>query len=370
MAIKILFFHFDLGNGGAEKVLVNLANNLDPEKYDITVKTLFNYGENKDTLNSNIHREWVLDKKPFRGVTKMLRLFSPRLLHRLFVKDSYDVEVAFLEGTPARIVSGCPNCSTRKYAWIHVEIGEKKQFFGSFRNMNEASICYHKFNGIACVSEYTMKRFVDVTGWNDLPISVVHNVLEVDKIIRESHAAIPLSLNPSELNICSVGRLNTQKGYDRLLRVLGALNNEGIADWHLYLMGQGEEKKNLETIAAECSICEKVTFLGYVQPPYPYVSKMDLFVCSSRREGFSTAVSEAIIVGTPVITTLCSGMEEILGKDGGVIVENSEQGLFEGLKQLLTDRSLIIKNREKAIKRSSIFSTRSAIKEFENFIHE
>ena len=90
MAIKILFFHFDLGNGGAERVLVNLANALDRDKYDITVMTLFNHGVNKDLLNSNIRRQWVFDFAPISGINKLLTLFSPRLLHKLFIKENYD----------------------------------------------------------------------------------------------------------------------------------------------------------------------------------------------------------------------------------------------------------------------------------------
>ena len=79
-----------------------------------------------------------------------------------------------------------------------------------------------------------------------------------------------------------------------------------------------------------------VELTGFIDNPYPLLKKADLFVCSSLTEGFSTVVSEAIFLGTPVLTTDCAGMKDILGdSEFGLIVENNENGLYEGLKQLL-----------------------------------
>lgn len=369
MKKSILFFHFDLGNGGAERVLVNIANGLDSRKYDVTVKTLFNYGVNKDSLAPYIKREWVFDFKPFNGITKVISIIPAKFLHKLFVKRHYDIEVAFLEGSATKIISGCKDRKSRLFAWIHVEVGNKRKFFGSFLSMREALMCYHKFDGIACVSENTRDSFIKSTGWTDLNISVIHNVLEVDDIIKKSSESIPHELDEGVVNICSVGRLTEQKGYERLLVVLTRLFKEGINNWHLYLLGQGEKREALEQLSRDGQISDRVTFLGYVNPPYPYVAKMDLFVCSSYREGYSTAVSESVIMGTPVLTTECSGMREILG-DGGKIVENSENGLYTGLKELLLNPNLIKGLKQDTLKRANIFSTSSAIAEFESFVNE
>lgn len=370
MKISILFFHFDLGNGGAEKVLVNLANSLDPEKYDVTVKTLFNYGVNIDSLSPKVKRDWVFNFKPFRGITYILKLFSPRLLHRLMIHNDYDVEVAFIEGSPTRIISGCSNKSTRLYAWIHIEIGELRPFFHPYRSMREVEGCYKKFRKIAFVSKSAQSSFITSTGWDFFETRVIHNVLDIDNIVKQSLLEVPISISKECVNICSVGRLNAQKGYERLIRVLSKLNDDGKSNWHLYLMGQGEEHDNLEKMVKEACLERKISFLGYVQPPYPYVSKMDLFVCSSFREGYSTAVSESIIVGTPVLTTDCSGMQEILGERAGIIVENSEQGLFDGLNLILSNPSIIAEMKNETKNRSKIFSKESAIREFEIFINE
>jgi len=368
MKRKLLFFHFDLGNGGAERVLVNLANSLDPDEYDITVKTLYNYGVNRDLFHGNIRREWVLDTAPKRGVNKLLTLFSPRFLHSLFIRERYDIEIAYLEGSAARIVSGCPDSSTRLYAWIHVEITDVSKYFKSFRNLNEASSSYHKFNKVACVSNQTRQSFIEKTGWNDIEVDVVHNVLDINEILSKSSDDIPIRLSTAVLNICSVGRLNHQKGYDRLLKALGTLKSRGMDNWHLYLLGQGEELGDLTDIVDQMDISDNVSFLGYIQKPYHYVSKMDLYVCSSLFEGYSTSVSEAVLLNVPVIATKCSGMDEILGEDYAGIVENSENGIFSGLKRVFEEKQFFTSLADSIGKRSKALLNGAWLEEFESFI--
>ena len=131
-----------------------------------------------------------------------------------------------------------------------------------------------------------------------------------------------------------------------------------------------EEKQLIEDAIRENKLQEHIHLLGYDMNPYKYVSKMDLFICSSYAEGYSTAVTESIIVGTPVITTECSGMSEILGdSQAGIIVENSDDGLRYILKDLLTGKIDLDTLKVNAIKRSNYFN-QSNIKEFEDVINE
>lgn len=367
--IKILFFHFDLGYGGAERVLVNLLNNLNPEKYDITLITLFHYGVAAKQLHENIKWKWVLNRKPFRGITYLLRLFSPKLLHKLFIRDKYDIEIAYIEGAPTRIVSGCSDKSTKKYAWIHVQIDDFKSFFHPFRSRDEVTKCYNSFDGLACVSDYIVENFREKTNNEIKKLSVVNNTLEIEDILQQSEEHISISLDSNKINLCSVGRFNIQKGYDRLINALIDLKKEGICNFHLYLLGIGELKEEIEHKVETSVIKDDVTFLGYQKNPHKYVSKMDFFVCSSYREGYSTAVTESIINQTPVLTTACSGMSEILGTDGaGIIVENNETALRNGLRMIFTDSNLRKKCKKEAEIRSGLFSKENAIKQFEEFI--
>ena len=105
-------------HGGAEKVLLNLVNNMDHEKFDITVQTLFDVGVNKQFLSDKVHYITCY-KKMFRGNTKYFKLFSPEKLYRKYIKDDYDILVAYLEGSCTRIISGCSDKNKVKITWRH-----------------------------------------------------------------------------------------------------------------------------------------------------------------------------------------------------------------------------------------------------------
>lgn len=149
---KILFLIHDLGQGGAEKVLVNLVNNMDHTKFDITVMTLFDHGENRQFLGDKIHyKTWC--KKMIPGNSHIMKLLSPQQLHKLIIKAHYDIEVSYLEGPCARIISGCTDESVKLVSWIHIEQHTTKRAIASFRNQKEAVKCYKRFHKIVSVSK-------------------------------------------------------------------------------------------------------------------------------------------------------------------------------------------------------------------------
>lgn len=110
--LKILFLIHDLGQGGAEKVLVNLVNNMDRSKFDITVMSLFGGGVNEQFLKADIHYQSVF-QHTFRGNSHIMKLLSPKQLHRLFIKEKFDIEISYLEGPSVRIISGCQAKTTK-----------------------------------------------------------------------------------------------------------------------------------------------------------------------------------------------------------------------------------------------------------------
>lgn len=366
---KILFCHFDYGGGGAEKVLVNLANALDKNKYDVTIGTVFDYGVNRQFLNPDIKTCSLLKRKPFNGISYILRCFSPTFLRKRLTREEFDVEIAFLEGIPTRIVSGSSNTRSKKFAWIH-NLSEKAFSFHMFRSIDEAKRCFNSFDRLVFVSEYGKEHFPGTMPFGLPEGTVVNNTIEVERIIETSSEDIPVNLDSDVVNMVNVGRLCGQKSHDRLFRALAAVESKGIRSWHLYILGAGPELGMLQGVLAQLGLTDKVTFLGYDENPYRYVAKMDLYVCSSLAEGYSTSVTESIIVGTPVLTTLCSGMSEILGDDGaGLIVDNSIDGLTQGLLKILPDAKLLAEMKEKAHARSCFFSSERTVKQFEDLIN-
>ena len=361
MKTKILFLIHDLAHGGAEKVLVNLVNNMDKTKYDITVMTLFDVGVNRQYLKKNI-RYCYCFKRMFRGNSHIMKMWSPKQLHHRFIKEHYDIEVAYLEGPCARIISGCPDPSTKLISWIHTEHYTKSQAAASFRKYNEAKQCYNRFDKIVCVSESVKRRFASLIDLKKAPC-VLYNTNESNVIIRQSKEDVKnVNFLDSEIKLIMVGRLIKIKGVDRILRIIYRLKQENYP-LHLYVLGEGAEERKLRKYVRDYDLEKQVDFLGYQNNPYKYVAKCDLFVCSSYTEGFSTAATEALIVGTPVCTVEVSGMKEMLGSNNefGIVTKNDDDALYRGIKCLLDDKQLLHHYKMKAEERGKTFSTENTV---------
>lgn len=365
---KILFLIHDLGSGGAEKVLVNLVNNLDPAKFDITVLSLFGGGVNQQFIKPHI-RVITIFKKEFPGNSHILKLLTPKQLHKRFIKDKYDIEVSYLEGPSARIISGCPNEETKLVSWIHFTAKSHKELAESFRTKKEAERCYNKFHRMVFVSKGSKEAFVKFCPLSN-PINVLYNVNPSESIVEKSQESVDdVCLSGDEFKLCSVGRLIKVKGYERLINIHKRLLDEG-ANLKTYILGTGAEQENLQKQIDENGLSESVTLLGYQTNPYKYVSKCDLFVCSSFSEGFSTAATESLIVGTPVCTVEVSGMKEMLGENNeyGIVTNNDEESLYQGIKQLIDDPALLSHYREMAKERAKAFTTAETVKAVEEML--
>lgn len=365
--IKILFLIHDLGQGGAEKVLINLVNNMDRSKFDISVTALFGGGVNEQFLAPDIKYHTVFSKM-LPGNSHLMKLLSPEKLHAMCVKEHYDIEVSYLEGPSARVISGCRDKDTKLVSWIHVEQHSVENISKSFRSTKEMYECYLKFDQTVCVSEYVKKDFCSI-----VPVEnavVLYNTIESKKILQLSDEGIEDTVfSDKEIKLCGVGTLKKSKGFDRLLRIHTRLVQEGYPI-HTYILGKGPEKDELEKYVNDNHITDSVSFLGYQTNPYKYIKRCDLFVCASWAEGFSTAATEALIVGTPVCTVEVSGMKEMLGKNNefGVVTVNNEEALYSGVKELLDDKSLLEYYQKQTLVRSKKFDTDATVQTVENML--
>lgn len=366
---KVLFVIPTLGGGGAERVLVTLLNNLDKNKYDITLLSIFDGGVNKKYLNENVKYQSYFGKV-FRGNIHLMKLASAERLYKLMIKDEYDAVVSYLEGPTTRIVSGCPFPNSRLLNWVHIEINDPKELLQSYRSLNELAKTYDKYHSTIFVSN-TAKKAFESTFENIGGSKIVkYNTVDNKMIQAKSNEAVDdIKFSDEKVNLISVGRFTEQKGYERLLRIIQVLVKENF-NIHLYLLGKGELENKYYEIINELDLHKYVTILGFKDNPYKYVKNCDLFVCSSFREGYSTAVTESLILGTPVVTTLCSGMEEILGYDNeyGLITDNNDAALYDGIKKLLTESNLIEHYRKKAIERGKVFSTEKTVMAVEDLL--
>ena len=170
------------------------------------------------------------------------------------------------------------------------------------------------------------------------------------------------------MNFVLAGSFIEVRGYERFVNVCERLKKEGF-DFSVFIMGDGEEKEKIKKIIPQKNLDNIIKILDFQTNPYPYIANSDVFVCASYAEGYSTAVSEAVALNVPVITTECSGMREIFGENEcGIICENSEDGLYNAMKKVLENPDLLKKFSEQEKIRAKDFSLEKRIKAIEDFL--
>lgn len=389
---KILFVVHTLQVGGAERVLLNLLKNINKDKYEVTVLSIVNDGiyveevkkiegiKYKYLFNAYFKKSRQNKKSKFHKITRKLmniiwKLYllqikhNPKRLYRKAIKEKYDVEIAFLEGKVSKFVANSTNPNSKKIAWIHTDINNVSGM-DIFKNIEEEKQCYKQFDKIMCVSEEVKKRFMDKTQITE-NLYIQMNPIDSKEILEKANEPIVKELNNKGLIVSTVGRLVKVKGYDRLLEVHKKLIQEGILHT-LWIVGEGEERKNLETFIKENKLEETVNLVGYTKNPYKYVQNSDVFVCSSRIEGLSSALLEATILEKTIVTTNCPGTKEIFGQSGqtAIIVNNTTEDLYEGLKQILTNFDLRERLKERIKTRSKLLDIDNVISQIEKILDE
>lgn len=365
--IKILFFIPGLSEGGAEKVLRSLVNNMDQSKFDITVHTMSEEKNPDKYLKKGIRYKAINKCRTSLGrklYQYWIRLCAElKILYPLYIKDDYDIEVAYLECGATKIISSSTNKEALKFAWVHCDLAKKEGFMDTIEKSREY---YKKYDKIVCVSEDVRKSFEKNVCTSPEAI-VLYNVNDEGDIISKSKAyKIPESDKKAKM-LVAVGRLAYQKGFDRLINACGKLKDEGYT-FKLNILGEGPERDNLQVIIDENNLDDCVELKGFIDNPYPYISAADMIVCSSRYEGFSTVVTEALILGKVIVTTPCTGMEELLGdSEYGFITEDSVEGIYTGIKSILDSKQLEEKYLLASVNRGKDFRKTKIIQETEKF---
>lgn len=330
--VKILFLMDNITEGGAEKVLRNLVNNMDQEQFQITVQTLDNADAPRYLVPGIRYKAINRRKTPFgkKLFSYWIRLCAQlNWIYPLYIKDDYDIEVAYLECGPTKFLSGSTNHNALKLAWVHCDL-EKKGIVAT----KKLRKIYSRFDQVVCVSNNVRDSFLKLFP-NVCKTTVLYNVNDEEQILSLSREFVPQ--RPEKFTFLAIGRLSHQKGFDRLLDACCILQQNGL-QFHLQILGEGPERSALETQIQMLHLEDSVELLGFQSNPYPYMLAADCIVCTSRYEGFSTVVTEALILGKPIISTPCTGMDELLGNsEYGLIVDDCIDGIYGGMKTMLLD---------------------------------
>ncbi len=365
---SVLIIIDSLGAGGAEKVLYTYLQHWNKEKFAITVVPVVDGGvyssKIKDikgiifspiisTANSLIQK--IINKILYKFIYQYL---SPKWVYRLFIPKNYDVEVAFCEGFVTKIISSSTNKKAKKITWIHTDLvnNDWPVNIGVFKNREEEILAYSKFESIIGVSQIVCNGFKKNFGLSN--ISCIYNPLDRNLISNSPH---PLTKGKNgTTQLISIGRLVHDKGFDLLIKALSLLQKEKI-NFNLTILGEGSLRPDLEKLIDDKGLNNSVHLVGFKENPYDYLSAADIYISSSRYEGFSLAIAEAMITGLPVVSTNCAGPSELLenGKYG-MLVECSVKGLTDGLREMILNKEIREKYTLKSQQRGKFFGIEEA----------
>lgn len=346
MKKRLLYVCNSLYGGGAERVLQTIVKNIDRDKFEVTVCSVLEECVD-EALYPGCDVKYIFRQRTsgllssvFLKMTNKIKLLiykylPPRVFYSLFVHGSYDVEVAFIEGYSTRIVSGSRNSHSKKLAWLHIDISRNHWGSIAYRNKKEESVSYGRFDNVVCVSNDVLESYKKEFPKLNNGI-VLYNPIDSDVIRLRSEDVIAGMERTGHFRFLSVGRLVWQKGYDRLIPIVKQLFDKGL-DLELWILGEGEQRSLLEGQIRALGLNDRVKLFGYLENPYAVFKYCDAFVCSSRAEGYSTVVTESLILGMPVVATDCSGIREQIGVDSefGIITENDDSALADGMQRMM-----------------------------------
>ncbi|MPQ44207.1 glycosyltransferase [Clostridium tarantellae] len=368
--IKITFVLNNLEGGGAERILTNIVNSLDREKFIPNIFLFEKQGVYLNYLNEDVQVECGVNKF-YKSKNKILNSvgyvkkhvqINTIILNKLcsFAKDS-DVVVGFLEGVPTYITSKMSkkNKNKKYISWIHSNLID---YFPD-KHIKLSRKYYKNIDKVFCVSKECEKIALYLFPDLKNKIETIYNPICINEIIDKANVESSDINLPKGKKIIAIGRLVYNKGFDVLIKAFKKVIEK--EDCTLIILGEGEEKKSIENLILELDIKEKVIMPGFVDNPYKYLKKSDLFVLSSKFEGLPTVLIEALALDKKIVATKCSGVSEILndGEFGYLSEIDNVEDLANNILKALADETYI--NR---VEQAMSFDTSNIIKILENKI--
>lgn len=332
MKKKIAIVIPSLRGGGAERVIVNILNHLDLEKIELTLVVVNKVGPYIKYLPNNIRVIDLNSERVRHSVIKMIKALNEVkpdvILSTLGHLNLFLILIKrFIKGSPRLIVreANTPSMSLTK-------LSQRKQYYYKLIYR----LLYPKADLIIAQC-YDMKHDIIKTfRLKESKVIHIYNPIDISMIGKNAETFNPY--NNSKINIVAIGRLTYQKGFDTLLKAFKIVNQE-FPKTGLTILGDGELKNALEEQVNDLNLLASVSIIGFKDNPYPYYKNAELFVLSSRWEGFPNVLLEALACNTKIVATNCkSGPREILedGRYGRLTkvdnVESLAQDIIEALK--------------------------------------
>ena len=366
MKKKILFIITSLAGGGAEKVLMTILHNFDYEKYDVTLCVVSKHGvyinEQPDYLKTIFVYEnptSILARLGFVLYSKLGLSFLERFCMRWKIKEKYDTIISFCEGRSLKFHGYVTDKAQRNITWVHCNLFAMHYTIGPVLSAKDEKRLYEAMDQVVFVSNDSRREFMKL-GYQIKSSSVVYNPIDVNsvqKFIKEKFD------KQHSIKVVLCGRLSKEKAFERIVRVSDMMNRAGY-DFVVEILGEGSERKMLESLIAQYSLESKVILMGFVKPPYPIMADADIFVSTSTAEGYPVNICEAMSLGLPIVATRCSGNSEIVGEDEnyGILTDQDEQSIYAGIVKMIESPELREKCSRNAREKSKSFAVNEVMK--------
>lgn len=360
MRKKILIYMFNLAGGGAERTIVNLINNINKEIFEVIL--IIGSNQNNDYINLVDNRIKIIylnsdrRKKNILKISKIIRYEKPDILFSTLNINNITIILAKI-------------LSLKRVPIVVRETNNRTAAGGvSLINRIITYILYNYFSSnIISLSNGVKEDLVKSFKIKNKKIKVIYNPVDLDKIYKlKNEEILDLKKEENEKLIISVGRLAEQKDYFTLLKAFKIV--EKNLKSKLLILGKGPQEQLLKDKCYELNIEEKVVFMGFNDNPYKYMKNSDVFVLSSKWEGFGHVIVEAMATGIPVISTDCkSGPAEIINnnKYGILVPVGDYKKMANEIQNILTNNELAQKYIEKGNYRKEKFNVSSIVKEYE-----
>ena len=347
--IKILFRHRSMEMGGVEKVLLSILNNLDQEKFEMTVLLNLNQGELRNEFPSHIRKVYLTNGKEDFSKNNLLQKIqllqrknnleklrkNPKLIDNQYLKEEYDIEIAMTYNDFEPVLRST-NINSKKIGWFHSEINLPK-----LQPLVPAILeHFPKFDHMIYCSEKIQKIMHEVYPNLQYPSeSVIINAIPIEEIRNKAEEKI--NNFPRSPVFVSVGRLHTRKGYHKLMEAHAQLLKDGF-EHSVVIIGDGEELPNLLAQQKKLGVEQTYHFVGNKMNPYPYLKKADFFIMPSESEAWPLVIAEALILQKPIIATKVGDVEMMIkDRKTGYLINYTKEEIYGAMKEFLTNKSLI-----------------------------
>lgn len=372
--MRILFVLQSIGIGGSMTSLINLMTLL-KKNNEVKFEVLFMdpYGElfedAKKVANvckrdmmleaSTINRKKIIDMKLYDTLFLRLILVLEGKLKKVasneigFQKaakkydNKYDCVIAYQESIATNFAIKIK--AKKHIAWVHNDYENIKKIY---KNEAKLTAVYDLYNKIICVSKSGSEKFKKLSKIKESKISYIYNTLLVnelkkkslvnlkDILIEEQNDILYNALNFNGLKLVSSGRFVEQKRFDRVVEVASILRDQGYK-FKWFIIGTGELFDNILSKIKNKNLEEYIYLTGKLTNPFPVVKICDFFVLTSDFEAHPMVANEALIVGTPVITTNFESAHEVIANElNGIICDMNSNSIAKAILKMINNKNL------------------------------